>query len=69
MNAKQVIAMGLAYAGITNKELADRVGWSPQVLSSRLKTGKFSVEEWEAIAKAIGAELRIGFRFPDGKET
>lgn len=69
MTAKQIIEMGLAYAGISNRELADRLGWSPQVLCNRLKTGKFSVEEWNTIAKVIGAELRLGFHFPDGKDV
>ena len=69
MTVRQVIDMGRAYAGITNAELAYRLGWTPQIFSNRLKTGKFSVEEWEQIAKALGAELRLGFKFPDGKET
>ena len=69
MTAKQVVSMGLAYAGITNTELADRLGWTRQLLSNRLRTGKFSVEEWEKIAEALGATLHIGFDFPDGKRT
>ncbi|MBR6705660.1 MAG: helix-turn-helix transcriptional regulator [Clostridia bacterium] len=69
MTAKQVIEMGLAYAGKSQRDLAQALGWTPQLLNNRIKTGKFSVEEWEAIAKAIGSDLRIGFRFPDGKET
>ena len=68
MNVKQIIDLGTAYAGINNSELARRLGWTPQILSNRMKTGKFSVQEWEAIAKALGAELRLGFKFPDGKE-
>lgn len=67
MTAKQVIDMGLAYAGMTQRDLAKEIGWSPQLLNNRIKTGKFSVEEWEAFAKAIGAEFVIGFKFPDGK--
>ena len=69
MTAKQVIEMGLAYAGLSQRDLAQKLGWTPQLLNNRLKTGKFSVEEWETIAKAIGAEFRIGFRFPDGKDV
>ena len=69
MTVKKLIDMGAAYAGISNSELARRLGWSPQVLSNRIKTGKFSVDDWEQIAKALGAELRLGFKFPDGKET
>lgn len=67
MTARQIIEMGVAYAGITNSELARRLDWSPQLLNKRLNTGKFTVEEWEKIAAALGAAPRIGFVFPDGK--
>lgn len=67
MTAKQVIDMGLAYAGMSQRDLAQKLGWSPQLLNNRIKTGKFSVEEWDTIAKAIGAEFVVGFKFPDGK--
>lgn len=69
MTARKIIDMGTAYAGISKSELARRLGWSPQLLNNRVKTGKFTVEEWEEIAKALGAELRLGFVFPDGKEV
>ena len=68
MTARQIIEMGVAYCGITNSELARRLGWSPQLLNKRLNTGKFTVEEWEKIANALGAEARVGFLFPGGKE-
>jgi len=67
MTARQIIEMGVAYAGITNAELARRLEWSPQLLNKRLNTGKFSVEEWMRIGEALGAHAHIGFRFPDGR--
>lgn len=68
MTARQIIEMALAYAGITNSELARRLGWSPQLLNKRLNTGKFTVEEWQEIGAALGATASIVFTFPDGKE-
>jgi len=68
MTARQIIEMGIAYCGISNSELARRLGWSPQLLNKRLNTGKFSVDEWEKIAGALGAKARIGFVFQDGRE-
>lgn len=68
MTARQIVEMGVAYCGITNSELARRLEWSPQLLNKRLNTGKFSVEEWEMIAKALGASSRVGFVFPDGTQ-
>lgn len=69
MTARKIIEMGLAYAGVSNAELARRLGWSAQLLNKRMNTGKFSVEEWEQIAKAIGATATIGFAFPDGRNV
>lgn len=68
MTAKQVVEMAVVYAGISNSELARRLGWSPQLLNKRLNTGKFTVEEWTKIGEALGAKARVGFDFPDGKE-
>ncbi len=68
MTVKQIVDMGCAYSGISAAELARRVGWTSQNLRQRLKTGKLSIDEWEAIANALGAELSLGFLFPDGKK-
>lgn len=67
MTAKQLIEMALAYARMSNAELARNLGWSPQLLNKRMNTGKFTLDEWDAIGKAIGAEAEIRFRFQDGK--
>lgn len=68
MTARQVVEMAVAYCGITNSELARRLDWSPQLLNKRLNTGKFTVEEWDRIGEALGAEAKVTFRFPDGTE-
>ena len=68
MTAKKIVEMATAYCGISNAELARRLGWSPQLLSKRLNTGKFTVEEWKTIATALGAKARVGFVVPDGRE-
>ena len=67
MTARQIVEMALAYAEMSNAELARRLGWSPQLLNKRLSTGKFTVDEWQEIAKAIGGEAQIRIVFPDGK--
>ena len=69
MTAKQIVEMGIAYAGINQAELARRLEWSPQLLHKRLNVGKFTPEEWGLIAKALGSEMKIAFVFPDGKEV
>lgn len=69
MECRQFIKIALATAGITAAELAARLGWSPQTMSNRLITGKFTIDEWQRIAVALGADFLIGFKFPDGKSV
>ena len=69
MTAKQFVSMGLAYAKMTQAQLSAQLGWTPQLFNSRLKVGKFTLEEWEAIAAGMGAELEINFKFKDGKRV
>lgn len=76
-NARRLISMACAYAGMKQVELARRLGWSNQRLHSRYDAGRFSCEEWREIALALGAEasfscaadgeMQITFTFPDGK--
>ena len=68
MTAKQLIEMACAYAGISKSELARRLEWSPALLNNRMNVGKFTLEEWEKIAQAAGAEATMTFTFPDGKQ-
>ena len=68
MTYEQKINMAVAYIGISQSELARRIGLTPQNFNKRTKLGTFSPEEMEKIAEALGAEYRYGFVFPDGKE-
>lgn len=58
--------MALSITGITKTELARRLDMSKQNFSERLKVGKFSDNDFKAIASALGAEYYFGFTFPDG---
>ena len=68
MTVKQLIDMACAYSGISKADLARNAGWSPQSLSNRISTGKFSMEDWGTIGKALGAKVKITIEFPDGKK-
>ena len=61
------IEIACSIAGITKTELGRRLGMSQSRFSQRLKTGKFSDEDFKNIAAALGAEYFSGFRFPDGR--
>lgn len=66
MDIAKKIRLACTAAGISESELARRIETSPQNLHQRLKVGKFTGEELERIAQALGAEFVLGFKFPDG---
>lgn len=68
MDISTKIRLALTYAKISEAELARRIGTSSQALGQRLKTGKFTSQEIEKIASAIGAEYIYIFKFTDGTE-
>lgn len=56
-------------AGITVTELGRQLGMSQQSISNRLKTGKFTQEELEKMAKIMGCEYHSFFIFPNGSKA
>lgn len=60
----------IRYALIKQKmnlgELADKTGQSRQNLSNKLKRDKFTTQELEEIAAALGIAFEGYFIFPDG---
>ena len=66
MTVPQKIKMALAYKGMKEAELARALDTSPSAFNQRMKTGKFSSEDMEKIAEAIGAKYFFGFEFEDG---
>ena len=69
MDIPTKIRMAEAYAKISEADLARRLGKTPQAFGQRMKTGKFSSEDLENIAAALGAEIKVAFVFPDGTEV
>lgn len=68
MDISTKIKLAAKYAGISESELARRVGASPQAFGQRLKTGKFSSADLERIGEALGADIAVEIRFPDGEK-
>ena len=74
MDISDKIRMAATFARISEAELARRVndisggklGKTSQSFGQRLKTGKFTTEEREQIAEALGAKHIEFFEFPDG---
>ena len=65
---QQKIEAACAYAGITKKDIANKMGVTPSAFNQRLKTGKFSDDDFKLMSDVIGAEYISFFKFPDGKE-
>ena len=51
----------LLEAGLSKKELAERLGTVPSNISSKLKRDNFSEKELQEIAQACGAECEGSF--------
>lgn len=69
MDFQTKIKLAEAVSNVREAELARRIGTSPQAFNQRMKTGKFKYEELVQIADALGAELVVKFRYPDGTEV
>lgn len=66
MTLQQKVKAACDVAGISLTELGKRIGMSQASISQRLKTGKFTKEELEQMAAALGCEYVSYFEFPDG---
>ena len=66
MTHAQKIKMALALVGMSQAELATKLGTTPQAFSSRMKTDKFTTQELIEIAAALGATYDFSFNFPNG---
>ena len=69
MTIEQKIKLACTYAGISESELARRIGTSAQNLHQRLKVGRFTTAEIEKIAEALDAEYLFIFKFKDGYQV
>ena len=64
---EQQINMALAYLGISQAELARRIGTTPSNLNQKIKRNTLTKEEMVQLADALGCSWRAEFVFPDGK--
>lgn len=66
MTIEQQINMALAYKGISQAELARKIGTTPSNLNRKVKRNTLTKEEMEKIAQALGGAWRAEFVFSDG---
>lgn len=65
---QQKIKVACSEAGISLTELGNRMGMSQASISKRIKTGKFTQEELEEMARIMGCEWKSGFYFKNGNK-
>ena len=68
MTISEQIKVLCARVGISNAELARRIGVSPQSLSAKLKRESFTISELETVAEAVGATFVRKFVISDNEE-
>lgn len=66
MTIEQKIKMALAYKGISQAELARRIGTTPQNFNIKLKRNSLTNKDLELVAEALGGTWRAEFVFDDG---
>lgn len=68
MTTEQMLKMALSFKGISQAELARRIGTTPSNLNQKVKRNTLTREDLEQIAAAMDAEFVCRFRFQDGTE-
>ncbi|MDO4333200.1 MAG: helix-turn-helix transcriptional regulator [Eubacteriales bacterium] len=66
MTIAQKLSMALSYKGISQAELARRIGTTPSNLNQKVKRNTLTKEELEQIADILGGTWISEFSFPDG---
>lgn len=68
MTIQEKIEIARHIAGLSQAELARRLNTSAPAWNKRLKTGKFSDNDYKKLADALGCKYKSGFYFPDGNK-
>ena len=66
MTTKQIIDMACSHAGISQAEMARRMGLSPSNLNQKIRRDTLTLEEWAKVAAAANGTFIMQIRFDDG---
>ena len=68
MTVSEQIKVLCVRCGVSEAELARRLGKSPQSFNSKMKRGTFTIEDLENIAAALSVEFSRGFILKNGEK-
>lgn len=69
MSKEQRIKAAIAYSGLSQATLSQKIGMTPSNFNQKLKRDTFTEEELQQIADAMGATFKpCAFVFADGVE-
>lgn len=68
MNLSKKLKIAMLEMDVTQVELAKRVGQNQGNLSAKMVADNFRVNEFEKLVKALGCELEVKIKLPDGRE-
>lgn len=66
MDITKRIKLAITFAGISEAELARRLGTTPAAFNQRMKRARFTFEDLDKIAIALDAKFACSFTFQDG---
>ncbi len=69
MTVSEQVKVLCVRCGVSEAELARRLGKSPQSLNAKLKRNKMNVDELEEIAKVLGVAFKRCFILANGEEV
>ena len=69
MTVSEQIKVLCVRCGVSEAELARRLGRSPQSLNAKIKRDTMTVSELERIAKVLGVEFKRTFILANGDEV
>lgn len=59
MTVSEMIKQAIATKGLQHKDIAAKMGWSPQSFTNRLRNNTIDADEWIKLAAIIGYEVQM----------
>ena len=66
MTTKQIIDIACSHAGISQAEMARRIGISPSNFNQKIRRDSLTPDEWAKAANAVNGTFIMQIRFDDG---